>query len=286
MARRGKIASIGAGAAIILLALTWFAAFHIGPVEHADRSILSGFVGLHRPRVDRLASFIAQLCNPNPYVYLAAVPVLIALMRRRPRVAVTLTLIILGANVTTQLLKPLLASPRFSSIPGSESIVSPASWPSGHATAAMSLALCLVIAVPPRLRPLAAALGAAFAIAVSYSFLTLGWHYPTDVFGGFLVAATWTLAGVAALSALDVRHPRSASTSTGPLAARASLLGTLGPPAAATAAGVLLVGIVALARPQGVIAYARAHEAFMLGAGAIAVLGLVIATGLALALRR
>jgi membrane-associated phospholipid phosphatase len=286
VARRGKIASIGAGAAIILLALTWFAAFHIGPVEHADRSILSGFVGLHRPRVDRVASFIAHLCNPNPYVYLAAVPVLIALVRRRPRVAVTLTLIILGANVTTQLLKPLLAQPRFTSIPGLESIISPASWPSGHATAAMSLALCLVIAVPPRLRPLAAALGAAFAIAVSYSFLTLGWHYPTDVFGGFLVAATWTLAAVAALSALDARHPRSSSTATGPLAARASLLGTLGPPAAATVAGVLLVGIVALARPQGVITYARAHEAFMLGAGAIAVLGLVIATGLALALRR
>ena len=63
----------------------------------------------------------------------------------------------------------------------------------------MSLALALVLAVPARRRPLAAALGAVFAVAVSYSFLTLGWHYPSDVLGGFLVAVIWAqlaLAGV------------------------------------------------------------------------------------------
>ena len=63
-----------------------------------------------------------------------------------------------------------------------------ASWPSGHATAAMSFALCAVLAAPARLRPLVAAVGAAFAVAVCYSFLALAWHYPSDVLGGFLVA--------------------------------------------------------------------------------------------------
>jgi hypothetical protein len=43
---------------------------------------------------------------------------------------------------------------------------------------------------------------------------------------------------------------------------------------------------VALARPHEVVAYARGHHAFLIGAGAIAVLGLTLATGLALALRR
>jgi membrane-associated phospholipid phosphatase len=286
MPKRARMATIGAGTGIVLLVLTWFAAFHVGVVEHADQSILNGFEGLHRPRVNGVASFIAHLCNPNPYVYLAAVPVLVALVRRRPRVAVALVLILLGANVTTQLLKPLLASPRLSGFSGSEPIVSPASWPSGHATAAMSLALCGVIAASQRWRPFVAALGAAFAIAVCYSFLTLGWHLPTDVLGGFLVAATWTLLGIAALSLLATRSPRGASTVTDQLAARLSLRETLGPPAAAIVAGISLVGVVALARPHGVVSYARAHEAFMLGAGAIAVLGLMLATGLALALRR
>lgn len=286
MPKRAKVASIGAGAGILLLVLTWFAAFHVGVVKRADQSILSGFLGLHLPRLQELATFIAHLCNPNPYVYLAAVPVLVALVRRRPRVAVTLVVILLGANVTTQLLKPLLAEPRLSSIPGFETIVSPASWPSGHATAAMSLALCGVIAASPRWRAFVAALGAAFAIAVCYSFLTLGWHYPTDVLGGFLVATTWTLAGIAGLSLLAARSPRAASSTTDTLAARLSLRETLAPPAAAIVAGVALIGAVALARPHGVVSYARAHQVFMLGAGAIAVLGLMLATGLALALRR
>jgi membrane-associated phospholipid phosphatase len=285
MPNRAKTAAIGAGAGVVLLALAWFAAFHVGLVEHADRSILRGFVGLHRTRVDGPAHFIASLCNPNPYVYLAAIPVLIALGRRRPRVAVAIALVLLGANATTQLLKPLLAQPRFSPA-DPVGPVAAASWPSGHATAAMSFALCMVIAAPARLRSLVAALGAAFAVAVCYSFLTLGWHYPTDVLGGFLIAATWTLAGVAALTVLEARYPRTAPVPTGPLSRRASLPETLGPSAVATAAGIALVGIVALARPHAVVSYARAHEAFMLGAGGIAVLGLVLATGLALTLRR
>ena len=128
---------------------------------------------------------------------LAAIPVLIALVRRRPRVAVAIVVILLGANATTQWLKAPLAEPR-----GRRWAVRPwssaASWPSGHATAAMSLALCMVIAAPAALAaPRSAAAMAAFSVAVCYSFLELGWHYPSDVLGGFLVAATWTLLAAA-----------------------------------------------------------------------------------------
>ena len=94
--------------------------------------------------------------------------------------------------MTTQLLKPLLAAPRPITLLEFP-VVAAASWPSGHATAVMSLALCSVLAAQARLRPFVAALGAAFAVAVCYSFLELGWHYPSDVLGGFLVAAAWTL---------------------------------------------------------------------------------------------
>jgi membrane-associated phospholipid phosphatase len=283
MSNRAKTAAIGAGAGVVLLALTWFAAFQVGFVEHADLSILRGFVGLHRPRVNQVANFVANLCTPSPYVYLAATPVLVALLRRRPRVAMAIGVILLGANETTQLLKPLLAHPRptLGLAP-----VGAAAWPSGHATAAMSLALCLVVSVPARVRPLVAALGAAFAIAVCYAFLTLGWHFPTDVLGGFLVAATWTCAGVAGLSALEERNPRTESSEAGALSSPASLRATLGPPAAALAAGIALIGVIALVRPHGVVSYARAHEAFIVGAAGIAVLGLILATGLAVALRR
>src|SRR5918911_585475 len=81
------------------------------------------------------------------------------------------------------------------------------------ATAAMTLALCGVMVTPPRLRPSAAALGGGFAVAVSYSILMLAWHFPSDVLGGFLVAALWTLLAVTALT-LGRREEPDPSPST------------------------------------------------------------------------
>jgi hypothetical protein len=139
--------------------------------------------------------------------------------------------------------------------------------------------------VPPRLRPAVACLGAAFAVAVSYSFLTLAWHYPSDVFGGYLVAGTWTMLAIAVVFRTDVRRARPASEGAAP-SARLSISDALAPQAALVAGTVLLVGLVALARPHPVIAYARAHEAFVVGAGAIGLLALAVASAITLAMRR
>jgi membrane-associated phospholipid phosphatase len=272
-------ALIGAGGCLALLVLTWALAFHVGVFERADQSVYNGFGGLQRPHVGSIALWIADLCNGQPYIYLAAIPVLMALVRRRPRVAVAVIAIILGANVTTQLLKPLLAEPRAAASVVGVGHVGAASWPSGHATAAMSLALCFVLAAPARFRPAAAALGAIFAVAVSYSFLTLGWHYPSDVFGGFLVAGVWSLLGVAALSATGSRRISA------PAASRVSLRDALRPPALALLALVALAALLLVVRPHAVVAYAQAHTAFMVGAGSIAALGLIISTGVMLSLR-
>ena len=269
---------------VVMLIATWYAAFHIGVFEHADRSILQGFVGLgHHPHVGGLANRIATLCDPKPYVYFCAIPVVVAVARRRLWVALAVVAILLGANVTTQLLKPLLAHPRPDAIFAGLTAPSAESWPSGHATAAMSLALACVLAASRRWRPFVAALGAAFAVAVSYSFLTLAWHYPSDVFGGFLVAGIWTLLAVAAVFTANARRPQVAASE---LVQRLSIREALGPPSAALLAAVTLAAVVVIARPAAVASYARAHEAFVLGASAIGALGLALATGLMLALRK
>jgi membrane-associated phospholipid phosphatase len=285
MTRRSAIAFAGAGAGAALLALTWLLALHVGVFERADQSILAGFVDLHAHRgVDRLAAAIAHLCNPNPYVFLAAVPVTVALLRRRGRALMAIGAILLGANVTTQLLKPLLAQPRADQLIHGLVYINPASWPSGHATAAMSLALCCVLAAPPRLRPAVGCLGAAFAVAVSYSFLTLAWHYPSDVFGGFLVAGTWTMLAIAVVFRTDVRRARrseGAEAST-----RLSVTDALAPQVVLVLGVGALAGLVALVHPHAVLGYARAHEVFVVGAGAIALLALAVASAITLAMRR
>jgi membrane-associated phospholipid phosphatase len=278
---RRAVAIAGATCGAFLLVLTWLLAFHVGVFERADQSIYTGFGGLGRPRVDPLARFVARLCSPVPYVFLGSIPPVVALVRRRPRLALASAAILLGANVTTQLLKPLLAHPRAADLLGGVSPVASASWPSGHATAAMALALSFVLVMPARLRPLAAGLGAAFAAAVAYSFLTLGWHYPSDVIGGFLVSGIWASLALAALS--FARQP-------GPLLRgdvdRVSIRDALMPPAAVLIGALVLAGLVVLVRPHEVVDYARAHTAFVVGAASIGALAVALATGLMLAVRR
>jgi membrane-associated phospholipid phosphatase len=278
---RRAVAITGAVCGAGLLVLTWLLAFHFGVFERADQSVYAGFGGLQRPRVDSVANFVARLCDAPLYLYLSTIPPLIAVVRRRPRLALASAAILLGANVTTELLKPLLAHPRAAALLGGSRPVAAASWPSGHATAAMALALSFVLVTPSRLRPVAAALGAAFAVAVAYSFLTLGWHYPSDVFGGFLVAGIWASLALAALSSRGRRVQLQRTEGD-----RVSIRDALMPPAAVLVGAVCLAGLVALARPHEVVAYARAHTAFVVGAVSIGALGLALATGLMLAFRR
>jgi membrane-associated phospholipid phosphatase len=145
----------------------------------------------------------------------------------------------------------------------------------------MALALCAVLVAPPRRRPVMAAGAAAVVVAVAYSLMTLAWHYPSDVLGGFLVAGTWTLAAGAVLRAAGARWPartgREAAVRLGHALAPTAVTGLLG--AGAVAALVVL-------RPAQAVAFAQSHTTFVAAAAAVAGLAAALVAGLALALRR
>lgn len=270
---------IGAGVGAAALVVTWFAAFETGFGKRADRSVLHGFVGLQGLHVNGLANLVAEICDPKPFAVLGALLVVVALIRGRPRVALAVAAILLCANEMTELIKPLVSAPRL--LPGYP--IPERSWPSGHATAAMSLALCAILVAPRRRRPIVAVIGAAFAVAVSYAFLTLAWHYPSDVVGGFLVAGTWALLVVAVLFWTEAQgHDRRGAEET----SRPSLRSTLVAPAAGCGVAAVSAGLVLLVRPHQVLSYARLHEAFVIGAGAIGALALAVAMTLMLEVRR
>ncbi|MGI8511971.1 MAG: phosphatase PAP2 family protein [Solirubrobacteraceae bacterium] len=280
MPRRAHIALLAAlGSAAALVAL-WVLAFHSSAARWGDAAALEGFVGLRRPRTTPLATDIAQLGDPAPFLLLAAALMLVALARERPRLALTIPVILAGANATTQILKPLLAEPRFAEYLGGGQIAA-ASWPSGHATSSMALALCVVLVAPPRLRPTAAVAGVAFAVAVCFSLLSLGWHFPSDVLGGYLVAGGWTLAGLGALWTADARWPAHTGR-----AAMARAGDALAPVAIAAGLVALVVLALILRAPAAVADYLRDHTVFVAGALAIVTLGLALTAGLATALRR
>lgn len=260
---------------VMLLGL-WVAAFHVRISEQADQSVFAGFAGLHRWReAYTLSTLVARLCDPGPYLVLAALPVLIGAARRRlDRTAAALALLA-GANLTTELVKRTLAAPRPSWVTGGI-VPSSTSWPSGHATAAMSFALACIIVAPARSRPLLVALGGAFAVAVSYAFMTLRWHYTSDVLGGFLVSGAWALLVLGALrhregTGSDLYRPRirvrSRMASVRAAALAPPLLGAV--PIAVT---------VAVSLPHETW-YAHHSLAFIVGTGIVAACGLALAAG-------
>ncbi len=254
----------------IALAITGVLAKLVGLTRVGDARTLNGFVDLNAPHLTPALNTVAHLADPRPYALVGLALAVIALLRRRPRVAVAIPLIFVATGATTESLKHLLATQRFDEWLGHSQIAA-ASWPSGHSTAAMTMALCAVIAAPPRLRPTVAAIGGAFAVAVAYAILTLGWHFPSDVFGGYLVAATYVLLAVSAIAFSERRRPSPRGVEAGSR-----------PVDVIPAVGVALLGAgaaigVALARPRALVEYAHAHTTFVAGALAIAALAAVLA---------
>lgn len=89
------------------------------------------------------------------------------------------------------------------------------------------------------------------------------------------------LLALAALAEAERRWPTRSSGEVG-----TSLRQALAPAAGLVALTGLLAIVIAASRPEAVITYAREHTTFVLGAGVIGALGLALAAGFALTLRR
>jgi len=114
------------------------------------------------------------------------IAIVIAIIRRRPVLAIQVAVLVAGANGTTQLLKHSLPRPHV--ITG---WTGPNSLPSGHTTVAASVSAAMLIVVPRRWRPLIAILGTLWTIAVGNSTIAHQWHRPSDVVAAVLVTFAW-----------------------------------------------------------------------------------------------
>jgi membrane-associated phospholipid phosphatase len=207
VARRVKAplaAWLACAGALILLALV---AYGIDAAQHEDARLLARLIRPEDSPTGSLADTIAQLADPAPLLAMLAVACGIALWRRRSLDALAALVVVAGASVTTQVLKVLLAHPRYQPVLGHHQLASIA-FPSGHATAAASIAIAFVFVVPRSMKLAVAVAGACFVAAVGVSVLVLDWHYPSDVLGGILVAAGWGFAVLAATRVIrDRRRP-------------------------------------------------------------------------------
>jgi len=240
----------------------------VAGLELDARGVVQGFDAARLPRVHAATEDLLRTIDVSSLALIGGGIVLLALLRGAPRFALGAAAILGGANLTTQLLKPLLS--RLDPL-GAEASRIPETFPSGHATVAMSLALAAVLVSPPGLRLLVALIGAGYALLVGIALLALGWHYPSDVAGGYLVASIWASLALLLVSALPAR-PSSRRSRPGGLArgaARAMI--------AIVMLGMLVAGAsVVLDRRAAVLEYGRARTTFFVASAVLALLAALV----------
>jgi membrane-associated phospholipid phosphatase len=255
-------------------------AYYVGPAQWLDAAALHGFNSLYREGIDSFAGGLAHLCNPFPYAIVAGGVIVVAIMTRGLRTGAAVMLLLGGANVSSQVLKPLLAHHReLYYTDWHLNNINDASFPSGHATAAMALSLAVLIIVPRSYRPLAATLGALFTVSVSFSILILQWHFPSDVVGGYLTATGWGLTAFAALLYANEKWPEK-----GTMRSKAKTAIPAPSPASIARVTILVAAVIAIAaasRADQVASFADRHTAVVAVGSAIAVAAAVLLAAVA-----
>ncbi|MDA0181959.1 phosphatase PAP2 family protein [Solirubrobacter phytolaccae] len=238
----------------VLFVAAYVGFVHVPALRDADLRVLEGFMGLWSLPGAQFGDDLVLAFDPAPFAAMVLGVVAVAHLLGRTRAGLLAAGAMLAANVSTQILKPLLAIQRDFPL---DHFMGPEAYPSGHTTAVMSFALALVIIAPPRWRALVATFAGLLTVLTTFSIMMLGWHYPSDIVGGLLVATFWACLVVIPLRA-EVRAP----------SLRAS-----------ARAGAVLVGgaaLLALTRPAAAVDYALANTTWLLGAVAIAVAALVL----------
>ena len=264
--------------AVVALAALYALSRAYAPVAVRDIGAVTSIDPRQDPRLYAGTSELLRTIDVNSLLLFGVGIAGLALARRRLDLALGAAATIVGANVTTQVLKPLLGT--LDPVGGDAGRALHGAFPSGHATVAMSLGLALVLAAPTRFRLLGAFAGAGYAAAIGAALIALGWHYPSDVAGGYLVALAW-VAGVAGViyrgrplrgEALAARLPSVSPTVV--IAAAVVLAGAYS----------LAVTVAAIRRPDLFVAL-RANALPVAAAAALAALSAVLFATVVVTLR-
>ncbi|GAA0806585.1 phosphatase PAP2 family protein [Spirilliplanes yamanashiensis] len=213
------IALLAAAGAVAVYAV--FVRTRLGQV--VDEAAMRGAEVEHQ----RVVSVLNSTLDGTSLLSIAAVAVVAAavgLLRRRVDLAVAAGVLVLGSNLTTQFLKRELTRPPLGD-------PAPNSLPSGHTTAAVSVAFALVLVLPYATRAFLALAGSLYVAVIAIATVWAAWHRPSDTVAALLVTLGW---GALAVTVVRLRRraeapPRAASRlATLPLALGAAVAGAIG----------------------------------------------------------
>lgn len=255
---------------LIVFALLYGLAERTAWGQRLGNAALTGQI--ERPRVRNAVEEVLNTISVSSLALLGLAIMAIALWRGRVQLALAAGTVIVGANITTQLLKKVvLTRPELVAPP--RGLPEGNVFPSGHTTVAMSLAMALILVTPARLRSFAVLAGGGYATIVGVGVLTAGWHRPSDAIGANLVVAAWAAAAAAFLVI-------SRGTGRREYARRwnaPALIPTLAAAGAVVlAAAFLVLAGLALALHRGRLNLVKFDLAFAAGAAAIAGTGVLL----------
>jgi undecaprenyl-diphosphatase len=133
------------------------------------------------------------------------------LYHRKRRHALVMGATVVLAQISSEALKAVYNRPRPTLVPHG-SFVYASSFPSGHSTlaAATYLTLAAIIASlerPRRAKVFVFTLAALIIMAVGFSRVYLGVHWPSDVLAGWSLGSLWALAALIVLHAFRPAAP-------------------------------------------------------------------------------
>jgi membrane-associated phospholipid phosphatase len=176
------------GACVVLFVAIYVVAFDTAAGLAFDRAAFGAL--LHRPRAFRLGYSLVVLLDVGSVVVVTLVLVAAAAVQRRLADGAAAFAVVTLSISTTELLKPVLG--RLDPF-GTDSLRAvPASFPSGHTTAATVLGVGLLLVAPHRHVLVAAFVGWAYSTAVGISLVAIASHSPSDVAAAFCVVGAWT----------------------------------------------------------------------------------------------
>lgn len=158
-----------------------------------DEAILVAINGTSSAFWDSFFSAITHLGGVAGVIIISGIITAVLFFRKKYRDIALLAVSVGGAALLNVVLKLIFERPR-PDLWEQLVIETSFSFPSGHAMISSALAFSvIVIAWNTRFRWYAVWLGALFTLAIGFSRLYLGVHYPTDVLAGWLVSGAWVL---------------------------------------------------------------------------------------------
>ncbi len=246
--RTATVLAVGAAVCALLAAVLFVVSVRTGTGQEVEEAVIRGAVQLVA-RSD--VSFTGRISAVNVVTVGlgAGVAVVVALVRRRPRLAAVVGVVALGSLVSVQLLKRVVLE-RPPLVP-TDYAQGTNSFPSGHTSVGMVLAVMLLMVLPLRARPWTWVVVGLFGATFGVSTVLAAYHRPSDVVAAHLVVLAWALAGTAVLVAW---RGSSDPSDPPPRSVRRPLAVLVGLGGVAAAAAVVMTVVVVLLDPARVSA--------------------------------